>query len=126
MYGALENFSKVEIGFVTSSAYMIVSSFAILRSHRKTQIRCADSVINILYSLFFGVSGLLLLPLKFASPPPSMAPSDMWRSSSYLRFHRAFACSHTILLSVESHSAIMCNDSESDGTHAKQRSRDRD
>ena len=36
-----------------------LSSFVILLSHRRTQIRCADSVIRILYSLFFAASGFL-------------------------------------------------------------------
>ena len=82
---------------------------AILLSHRRTQIKCADSVIGILYRRFLAASGRPLPFLKLARPPPSIAPSDVGRSSLYFRFHREFAWSHVVFLSIESHSVIMCS-----------------
>ena len=85
------------------------SRLAILLSHRSTHIRCIDSVISILYRRFFPASGFPFRFLKFARPPPSIAPSDAGRSCSCRLLHSAFACSHTTLLSVESHSVMMCS-----------------
>ena len=65
--------------------------------------------MRILYSRFFAESGFPSSFLKFASAPPSTAPSDRGRLSSYLCAQRRFACSHTTLFSVDVHSIIMCS-----------------
>ena len=65
------------------------SPLAILLSHLSTQIRCADSMISILYSRFLAASGLLLAFRKLARLPPRTAPSDAGMSPSYLHLHSA-------------------------------------
>ena len=56
-------------------------SSRILLSHRRTQIRCADSDIRILYNRFFAVSGRPFSLVKPASPHPRTAPRT-WGSDS--------------------------------------------
>ena len=80
--------------FLTASAVWWswgLSPLAILLSHLSTQIRCADSVISILYSRFLAASSFPSFLLKLASP----LSSRYFSRSFFARFHNLVT--HTLV-----------------------------